>query len=256
MTASDVERRLADLLRDRAEEAMQQTDTEEQRTLLITEGEQDQRRRQRARYVAIAVAAAAVVAAFTFTRGGEDRADVPPADHVPTESEALAARFLVAVSAGDVRGAEGMLADGAKPDGGDVEAWAAEVAWNGSNGSTLVAHRCRESGSTPAGTTVACEYSRHGLASAAWGLGPYDGTYLVTVRDGAVVEASDEFPFAFNGYNNEVWGPFASFVADRSLRHAEAMYTDLTFTAPRTDDRALELWERYVAAYARQASKG
>lgn len=256
MTASDVERRLADLLRDRAEEAMRQTDTQEQLALLIDEGERDQRRRRRTRYVAVAVAAAAVVAAFAATRGGADRADVPPSDHVPTDAEVVASRFLVAVFAGDAGAADGMLADGAEPGDGEREGWLAEVAWNRVNGSTLVEHTCLESGSIPDGTTVACEYRRHGLASAAWGLGPYDGTFVVTVRDGAVTDASDEFSFAESGYSREVWLPFSSFVAERSLRHAKAMYTDLTYTGARTDARALELWERYVAAYARHAAEG
>lgn len=168
----------------------------------------------------------------------------------------MASRFLRAVFEGDVPAAVAMLAVEAAPGEVDRDAWAAEVAWNGANGSSLVAHTCLESGTTAAGTTVACEYTRHGLASEEWGLGPYAGTFVVTVRDGEVSEASDEFPFATNGYNQEVWSPFASFVAERSLRHAKAMYVDLTYTGARTDDRALKLWERYVAAFARQAANG
>ena len=256
MTASDVERRLADLLRDRAEEAMEQTDTQEQLTLLVNEGERDHRRRRRTRYVAGAAAVAAAVVALAFIGTGDDeRADVPPADHVPTESEVVASRVLRAVFEGDVRAAVGLLPADARPGEVDREAWTAEAAWNGVNGSSLVAHTCLESGTTAAGTPVACEYTRHGLASEEWGLGPYAGTFVVTVRDGEVSEASDEFPFATNGYNQEVWSPFASFVAERSLRHAKAMYVDLTYTAARTDDRALRLWERYVAAFAREAAK-
>ena len=68
-----------------------------------------------------------------------------------------------------------------------------------------------ESATTSETATFRCPYVFEGLGSKELGLGPYNGsTYVISVRDGAVIGAVDQFAFANNGYAIEVWEPFAA----------------------------------------------
>ena len=254
MSATELERHITELLTRRAEEAMNDTNTDERLVELLEETRAEDRRRSRRMLVGVVVATAAVTAlAFWAATRGEDRAVPTPA--VPTDPKQVATDYLDALAAYDLPRAESYLSG--DPDlrlwdnaPTDVDGWRAAQAWNQAVEFEMDPGPCRENTSVDSTTTsFRCPYVFEGLGSKELGRGPYDGsTYLITVRDGEVVAASDQFAYGTNGYSGETWEPFTAWVTANYPQHVDVMYTDGGGTQA-TTDRSISLWHRHLIQY-------
>lgn len=254
MSATELERRVTNLLSRRAEEAMNDTNTDERLVELLEETRADDRRRSRRRLIGVAVAAAAVTAlVFWAATRGADRAEPQPA--VPISPKQVATEYVQALAAYDMPRAESYFsADPAlKLWGGaptDLTAWRAAQAWNRAVGFEMNPGPCQEESTTgPQSITFRCPYAYHGLGSKELGLGPYDGSsYLVTVQDGTVTATDDQFAYANNGYSGEIWEPFLAWVTTNYPRDVDVMYTDGGATQATTDE-SNALWHQHLIQY-------
>jgi hypothetical protein len=254
MSATELERHVIDLLNRRAEEAMNTTYTEERLAELLEETRATDRRRHRRTLIAAVVATAAVTAlAFWAMTRGADRAEPQPA--VPITPKQVATHYLEALAAADVPLAESYLSDDPElrlwdDTPADLDAWRAAQAWNEAVGFELDPGPCQElATASPTTTAFRCPYVFEGLGSAELGLGPYGGsTYRITVQDGLVVAASDQFAYADNGYSSEVWEPFGAWVTENHPQDVDVMYTDGGTTQVTTAE-SIRLWHQHLVQY-------
>jgi hypothetical protein len=226
--------------------------------------EQERRQRTTTRnkglgaYALAAALGLAVVAAFLGAREGapsEPRKPEPPV----TAAETAASNFVQAFGALDVDLMARYLADDADVSG-LVEALGTQ-----SVGPTLgelrlmsafleaVGYRqavgdCVERGSSTTGTRFSCPFRFHFLRSHAVGLGPFEGgSFDLTVRDGRVVRASVNL--FVGGISQQIWEPFAEWVATRHPGDAAIMYVDETYSGVRLTVDSIGTWERLSHAY-------
>lgn len=254
MSAPELERRVTDLLNRRAEEAMNTVDIDDRLAELIEETRSEDRRRGRI-VLAGAVAATAAVTAVVFwaaTRG-DDEAEPQPAK--PISPQQVATGYVEALAAYDLTRAESYLSG--DPDlrlwGGvptDLAGWRAAQAWNQAVDFQMEPGTCRtDAPDTAASATVECPYTYQAFGSADLGLGPYKGsTWSVTVEDGTVVAASDQFAYNTNGYSRDVWEPFLAWVTENHPKDVDVMYTDGGATQA-TTDRSNALWHQHLIQY-------
>ena len=100
---------------------------------------------------------------------------------------------------------------------------------------------------------MSCVFDLQGLGSEQLGRGPYpDNTFSLTVNDGEIVDASMELASRTNGFYEEMWRPFARWVARTHPADAAVMYADY----PRSDlasdtARSTALWRQHVEDYVR-----
>lgn len=251
MTTPDLERRLTDLLQERAEGAMERTRPHEKLASLLDRGQHDLQRRRRRWAVGggLAAAAAAVAIAVYLGRGDVDRAEPAPA--VGPDAGAVASSFLEAAYAYDLDRAAGMFsADVEIVDKADTDEWLAEKAWNEAAGFSLDTQSCREGSTSSTGTEVHCTFALHALGSEQLGRGPYgDNTMDLTVVDGKIASVEEFWPYVSNGFSTEMWEPFAAWVVAKHPDDVLAMYDDNAQTGARVDARSLRLWEEHVAEY-------
>jgi hypothetical protein len=254
MTTQDLERRLADLLRERAEEAMEKTSTEEQLRSLLDEGRHDLRRRRRLMVAGGVVATAAAVAAAVWISGtGAERTTPEPTTRTDPVSVSVASDFLEATYAYDLDTSEDMMSPDVELVGDSLEGRRSGLAWNQAIGTSLAEHSCREESTSSAGAEVRCTYSLNSMGSEELGRGPYDGTVDLTIRDDEITRVEDNFPFVENGFSDEMWTPFAAWVKVNHPHDVGLMYDDLGQTGPRSGPRSLRLWEKHVDQYVGEA---
>lgn len=254
MTPSGVERRLATVLQQHAEDAMNSTNTEEQLGRLLLDTERQTRRRRRAWTAAgvVAVAAAALVA--WSPELGNRKADPAPVDD-EQRAEQTATEFVRAYADFDRDRAASYLSDDA-----DLTIWTDELGndhwrrgnrWLEATSTEVILDKCAALWSSGGATYVSCVFDVHSLGSDELGLGPYpDNTFSLTVTDGAIVDASMDLPTRTNGFAEEMWQPFASWVSRTHPADAPVMYhdyPDLNFAEE--TPRSFELWRRHVAEY-------
>lgn len=247
MTGPDLEGRLAELLLERAEGAMQATQTQEKLTELLS-GHSRRPRRWVAGTVAVAAAAAVVVSAW-LVRGDQP---TTPAPASPTRdvAESVATDYLEALYRYDLKTAEAQLADGAVIDGSaDLDEWRRGAAWLRAAGMWLVGHECEADATSAAGTPVHCAFELHGLGSERLGRGPFaDNTLDLMVVDARITTATEEWPYTQNGFAVNAWEPFSSWISVNHPDRARYMYS-ADRTAAQHTPRSIRLWERYVAEY-------
>jgi hypothetical protein len=256
MTTPDLERRLADLLQERAEGAMKDTNTQDKLTTLLTDGERRLQNRRRGAVAGLVAAAAAVAVAVAVGTGRGDNegapANIPDVDEV-----AVAESFLEATYAFDLDAAEAQLSsdvtiggDAAVAGTGTVEEWRASLAWSEVTGYSLADYACATTSTSAAGTLVSCTYALKGFGSEELGRGPYGDNRLdVTILDGQITEIEEYWAYMTNGFNTEMWQPFKTWIIQEHPRDAQAMYTDATYNQYRTDATSLRLWEKRVAEW-------
>ena len=254
MSTTELERHVTDLLNRRAEEAMNATNTDERLADLLEETRAADRRRSRRTLIGAVVATAAVTAlVFWAATRGQDRAEPEPA--VPISPKQVATQYLDALAAYDLPRAESYLSGGSDlrlwddaPT--DLEGWRAAQAWNQAVEFEMDPGPCREAEAVDSTTTTfRCPYVFEGLGSKELGLGPYDGsTYVISVQDGLVVAASDQFAYTTNGYSGEIWEPFTAWVARHYPQHVDVMYTDGGGTQATTDE-SIRLWHQHLIQY-------
>ena len=254
MSATELERRVTDLLNRRAEEAMNTTNTDERLVELLEQTRAADRRHNRRTLIGAVVATAAVTAlAFWATTRGEDRAEPQPA--APISAKQVATQYLEALAASDIPRAESYFStasdlklwDGRRTD---LDGWRAAQDWNKAVGFEIDPGQCQKNSTIDSTTTTfRCPYVFEGLGSKELGLGPYDGsTYLITVQDGLVVAASDQFAYATNGYSGEIWEPFTAWVTENYPQDVDVMYTDGGGTQA-TTDKSIALWHQHLIQY-------
>jgi hypothetical protein len=254
MTTSDLERRLTGLLRERAEDAMEQTSTQERLSSLLATRRRDAGQRGR-RWVAggLVVAAATAAVAVWISSGDGDRAEPMPAS---VDTVQLANAFLEAVYSHDADLATSFLspdvqishagAVGTVPE----SAWRDELAWQQAIGATMVDHSCRAGVTSSSTSEVNCTYSMHGLGSDQLRHRPYAGNTLdVTIRDGLIVAFQDEWHYMDNGFSAEMWEPFARWIVGEHPTDVRVMYTDSGQNLPRLDPTSSRRWEQRIAEW-------
>ena len=164
----------------------------------------------------------------------------------------VASNFLAAYAAYDADRVGSFLAADA-----DVSAM-----WNGRDwrlglrymkaiGLSLVVSSCDEVASSPSRTLVRCPFAYNALRSDELGLGPYDAEgFGLTIRDGKIVDATMNFSFNVGkGFREQMWDPFASWVATNFPDDAAVMYTDRSHLSAAITDESIPLWEQHTRDY-------
>jgi hypothetical protein len=260
VSTSERERRLGEVLRQHAEDAMDSTDTQTRLETLERDLERN-RPRIRIGWVAAAAAAAAVVEALVVVDASRDDGSNPPVgpvdDGAATE---LASDFMAALAAYDADRATSYLADDAgiqlRPYTMDDESTGPHLRWTRAAELRLLPGRCEpESVSAPA-TTVACAYDMHGLGSERLGRGPFtDYVLRLTIVDGEIVSGVEEW--GSDGFEVTMWEPFTAWLLSNHADDAAFMYDDWPgVNQPALSERSARLWEQNVDRYVRAVERG
>jgi len=231
----------------------------------------------------IAAAAAAVVAVVVgaivlATRNDPSEPQIPAAPPTtvapPTPDEAdaaqrrvaaeeLATGFLDAYGAFDAdRAASYLTADAIAQEWGSPEQFRLTIDYLEAIGykqtilqsprpRTAVDGHCGLRGDSAAGVSLRCAYDLHALRSDEIGLGPFgDNEWDFTVHDGKIVSASPGWAFLTNGFSEQMWEPFAAWVASEYPDDVVVMYTDRRQETQRLNEQSIQLWEQHSRSYA------
>ena len=110
---------------------------------------------------------------------------------------------------------------------------------------------CEPPADSSSGITVRCSYDFHGIRSDEMGLGPYSDNYReLTVRDGKIASATNTVAFATNGFSEQVWEPFAEWVATTYPDDVVRMYDSASQTDFRLSVESIQLWDQRSREYA------
>lgn len=261
MTTSDLERQLAAVLHQHAEEAMNRTDTQGRLGSLLHEGEAAGRRHPGLKWAAAGLVAVAtlVVVLFSLGQGTKDdgQAVAPAGTRDPVE---VVRTFLDAYAAGDGLVMTSLVADGADLALGvdaapDVPTWMrTEARWHAAVGFRMVKESCELQPGTSSETRVECTYDYHAMGSDRLRLGPFLGsTFTATVQDGRITSTRQRVPYAENGFSDQVWEPFAKWVQEAYPQDAAVMYADWPsqWLQAYTDD-SIALWAKHTQDYVAQ----
>lgn len=111
-------------------------------------------------------------------------------------------------------------------------------------------------GDSSSGTEVRCAYDFHGIRSDEIGLGPYSDNYWdLTVRDGTIVSAANTVAFTTNGFSQQMWEPFAEWVATKYPDDVLRMYDSGEQTNLRLTEESVQLWEQRSREYAQEVGQ-
>jgi hypothetical protein len=131
-----------------------------------------------------------------------------------------------------------------------LEGMKLESQWQASTGFQTVPGACEVRSSSSSGTTVVCPYEYQGLRSEALGLGPCGGSYYdLRVANGEIVRISDAIAHRDNGFSEQVWEPFADWVADLHPDDVTVLYTDKTQSLQRISEESIPSWEQRTSEY-------
>jgi len=257
--STDLERRLADVLQRRADEAMAGTDTQARHGDLLRELRDETSGpawRTWTAGVAAAAAAAAVVAVSvpsvlpSRTNDGD-----APAGEPETPAVRVASEFFDAFRSFDRERAASYLAEDA-----DLQIWvlrSGEDAWRRGNrwleaagwDPTLLS--CEQTGTSALGTYVECAFDYHALHSEQLGRGPYVGAlFRCTVDEGEIVAArmSGSSP----EFGEEMWDPFAEWLNKTYPDQAAVMYEEPEQEWESLHPRSIELWRELSLEWAQE----
>ncbi len=207
------------------------------------ERRQEQTRRRR-RIGAFAVAAAIGVAAVVLVlanRPGEDT--TTPANETsvvnPEDAAAVAVatRFVRAFGAFNGERAMNLLADipPLEMDATTPEQVPMFTSFLEAQGYTqILDEKCSETGSSSFGTAVLCRFDWHAIRSDEIGLGPYPGSWDLTVRDGEIVSVA--LHWEIEQFSPQMWEPFRDWVSASYPKDFDVMYVDggSNFVSPRS----------------------
>jgi len=205
---------------------------------------------------AVAVALVVLLAAAWWLSSGH-KGGVEPAQRPAHASEVLAHRaaagFVGAFTAFDVPRARAWLARGAVISGELADGWPALDRYFAATGSELIPGRCRVVGSTTEGTRFRCPFRYYALRSKQLGRGPYRGSWFDIVAQGGRVRLALMHFEYLNGFNAEMWSPFAAWINRTHPRDAAVMYTNWPLDNQwRLTDRSIRLWSQRTRDYIRQ----
>lgn len=269
MNTPEFERLVTAALHADAEDAMNRTNTTEQLQSLIEASARDTRRRRRlqAAGAVAAVAAAAVVAFVVSWPGGDaDTAPGPTKAEQVTEAEQVAGDFLEALAAFDRSGAATYVADGAQLTMGSVmgndasvDPWTLRSRWDEATGWKVTdVAGCHESSVRLPDIHVRCVFSAHQLGSDQLGRGPFgDNVLALTVRDGAIVDASLTTAHDTNGFADTMWDPFWTWMDETHPSDEQLMAAfENPAATPARVARSLHLWQQRVQQYVNAVQAG
>jgi hypothetical protein len=205
------------------------------------EVDQGQQKPVRGFLVGIAAVAAVVVGIVILF---QSRDGVAPATGVANE-------FIEAFASFDADRAASLLAADADLIAFDnVDGMRREIRFLEAEGFKLILDSCDEHSTTSAGAEVRCAYAYHTIRSDEIGLGPFGGSYYdFTIRDGEIVSVSGHFEFMRNGFSQQMWEPFADWVAETYPDDVLVMYTDRSQTQQLYTDESIALWEERSREY-------
>jgi hypothetical protein len=265
MNTTELERRLGEVLREHAEEAMNRTDTQAQLDNLRHGLEPERRRRLTWSAGALAAAAAMVAAALLVSTMGDDSptSGTDPAEQPRVvEPVDVATGFMEGFAAYDADRVASYLAEGATFQlwWTPPEAWSldTELGWSEAAGFEMLPGSCEERSTSADGTAVVCPFGFNALGSAELGRGPFaDNEFSFTILDGEIVAGDTDVAFMTNGFSRQMWVPFASWIARTHPDDAAVMYKDWPDRSLQaTDDRASALWARHVPGYVEAVRAG
>ena len=99
-----------------------------------------------------------------------------------------------------------------------------------------------------------CGFDLHAFHSDEIGRGPYTDNYWdLVVRDGKVASAQSTWAYLTNGFSNEMWTPFQSWVASTHPLDIQLMYVG---QAPAMTEESIRLWEQRTREYADAVNAG
>jgi hypothetical protein len=114
---------------------------------------------------------------------------------------------------------------------------------------------CEPPADSSSGTTVRCAYDFHSIRSDEMGLGPYtDNHWDFTISDGKIVSAANTIAFMTNGFSEQVWEPFAQWVATTYPDDVPKMYTSASQTESQLTEESVQLWEQRSREYAEEVA--
>ena len=260
MTTPELERRLAAVLQQHAEEAMNQTDTEHQFQKLAGTTVRQKRNRRRAGAVAGLVAVAAVIALVAWVSGlvprAGDNGSPDPAGSDRVSAVDTAEAFVESYATGDQARIAPLL-DGAETalwvDMYGNDHWQRGLEWRKAVGAQILPGSCSVLWKSPAGTEVSCTYDFHELHSEQYGVGPFgDNTLTFTIKDGKILEVTDKAAVSTNGYWPDVWDPFVRWLKRNHSDEGKRMFPTWPDTTQFVNDtpRGLRLWRQLSQEYA------
>jgi hypothetical protein len=229
----------------------------------------DIRKRRRVTFAA----AASVVAVLMIVAGGwigVNKADEPVQN--PDQPVPIAQEFVDAVGHFDADAAISYMSDNATVKG--------DLIAPGSNAAeqlrlTLAHYRaaaykqsfddCVYVGTSvpgwmAAGASVRCAFDMQAIRSDEIGLDPYKGNvWRITVRDGKIVSALQNIPYGTNGFRDQIWAPFATWISTNHPDDVLTMYPNNAYkrgshccsltAAPLFTEDSNRLWEQRSAEY-------
>jgi hypothetical protein len=266
MNTSELERRLGEVLRDHAEEAMDDTDTQTRLETLHNRLDHDQQRPRTARIGFALAAAAAVVAAVVLVNArADDRTDTPAAPVDTQAAEDVASDFMAALAAYDADRAASYLADDARIElrisTVDAESMSRLLPWARAAGIRLLPERCAVVNASAQAASLACVFDAHGLGSERLGRGPFtDNVLRLTVVDDEIVSGvEDAGSDGSQAFEVTMWEPFTAWLLSNHADEAAFMYADWPgwpLTLPAWDGRSARLWTKNIDEYVRAVERG
>jgi hypothetical protein len=213
--------------------------------------------------IAAVIGAVAIVLVLINTPGA-DR--TTPADRAPTaptvppvdpQAEEVATGFVEAFGAFDGEQAITYLADNPilEMDASTPEEVPVFTSFLEAMGyEQIPVEPCRVTGSSASGTAVRCPFRWHAIRSDEIGLGPYPGSWDLTVRDGEIVQASLHWNYQ-EKFSPQMWEPFAEWVRTTYPKDFAVMYTGggTNFVL---SDESTRLWEQRTKEYVKEVQRG
>jgi hypothetical protein len=111
-----------------------------------------------------------------------------------------------------------------------------------------------------AGASVSCAFDMQAIRSEEIGLDPYTGNvWRITVRDGKIVSALQNIPYGANGFRDQIWVPFATWMSTYHPGDVLTMFPNDAYkrgrlccagaAAPLYTEDSNRLWEQRSAEY-------
>jgi len=197
--------------------------------------------------VALLIAGSAIA---VFFRSSTRQSVTHPPDHL--QAMQVATDFVAAYTAYDADQVSSLLAADADLSGLFQRSdWRLGLRFMQATRVEITVRSCVETASSPSKTLVQCPYVSHQLGSDELGLGPYAGGSMgLTIRDGKIIDADVNFaPLLNHDFKNEMWKPFAAWVATNFPDDATLMYTDQSHIAAAITEESIPLWEKHTRDY-------
>jgi len=243
----ELERRVVVALKQHAEAAMSRTHTDQAKLELVLANAERVSRRRRLTWVAggaVAGAAAAFIVAWAMGLAPGSPDATGPVSTGPTVPAAVAAEYVDAYASYDRPLLKSLL------DGDALASWSSLSQRNRADEAIefrVLLDRCTTLDESSAGTQVSCSFDVHALGSEQLDLGPFSNNrFLLTVRDGKVVEAAMDFAYGTNGFAGQLWEPFVAWATEH---YPQDIPTMLDGNVARPTDKSVELWHQHIADY-------